>query len=54
MGLFKGEEEAATILTAGEKYTAKFRLRVPEEKEYEEAGMHVRTGEDIVMEKEKW
>ena len=53
MGLFKGEEEAATILTAGEKYTAKFRLRVPEEKEYEEAGMHVRTGEDIVMEKDK-
>ncbi len=51
LGLFVDSLEA-TVLSVGEKYTARFRLRVPEEKNYSEAGMHLRTGTEIIMEKD--
>lgn len=51
LGLFKDDLQA-TVLSAGEKYVGKFRLRVPEQKAYRQAGMHVRTGTDALMEKD--
>lgn len=43
-GLYIGEESAGDSLTAGQRYTAKFLLMVPESVDWEEAGIHVRTG----------
>lgn len=51
LGLYR-ENLKATTLAAGEEYTAKFRVRVPEEKNYDELGLHVRTGNDKMMEKD--
>ncbi|MBU1930042.1 hypothetical protein KJ972_00910, partial [Candidatus Micrarchaeota archaeon] len=43
-GLFLGEEQVSDALTAGQRYTAKLWLLVPESAEWQEAGLHVRTG----------
>ena len=51
MGIYSGGKSAENV-KAGEKYIAKFKLRVPEEKEYETAGIHLRTGSDVLMEKD--
>lgn len=52
LGLFFGDGKTATVLSKGEEYTAKFRLRIPEEKDFSEAGVHIRTGNDLIMEKD--
>ena len=51
LGLFQAGERAKT-LSKGEQYTARFRLRVPEEKDYSETGMHIRVGKELIMEKD--
>ncbi|MCR4334960.1 MAG: hypothetical protein NUV57_00295, partial [archaeon] len=56
-GLFVGEEsvsEAERALNPGLKYTAKFRMLIPKNSSFEEAGVHIRTGkeENDVMEKD--
>ncbi|MFH1587894.1 MAG: carboxypeptidase-like regulatory domain-containing protein [Candidatus Diapherotrites archaeon] len=50
-GLYQNNEEALSV-SPGETYTAKFKLRVPEEKNYSEIGVHLRTGEEMIMEKD--
>lgn len=52
IGLFQDGKQARTV-KAGETYTAKFKLFVPEEKNYRSAGVHLRTGEDVIVEKDK-
>lgn len=51
LGLYSGGK-IASVLAAGAEYTAKLQLRLPEEAGYDEAGMHLRTGEQIIMEKD--
>jgi hypothetical protein len=51
IGLEWNGEEALSV-SPGETYTAKFKLRVPEEKNYSEMGVHLRTGEETIMEKD--
>ncbi len=51
LGLFKGNQKA-TILGAGQEYTAKFQIRIPENKDYKFIGLHVRTGKENTMEKD--
>ncbi len=53
MGLYDAASRGVQNVKAGAKYTAKFRLRIPEEKDYDEAGVHIRTGMDVLMEKDK-
>jgi hypothetical protein len=43
-GLYIGDESIGDTLTAGQRYTAKFLLLVPESVDWEEAGIHIRTG----------
>ncbi|MBU2476029.1 Ig-like domain-containing protein, partial [Candidatus Micrarchaeota archaeon] len=52
IGLFKGNEKVLdeTSLESGEEYTVKLQFAVPENKNYEEAGVHFRVGNDIYME----
>ena len=52
LGMFK-ENQRVQNAKAGETYNAKFVLKIPEEKEYEEVGVHIRTGQDVLMEKDK-
>ncbi len=52
MGFYSGEQGAKNTVAAGREYTAKFKMRVPEEKDYEQIGLHVRTGDQIIMEKD--
>ena len=52
LGLYFTDGKIATVLSKGEEYTAKFKLRVPEEKDYREAGVHIRTGKELIMEKD--
>lgn len=52
LGLYEGGK-LATKLNAGDTYTAKFKLYVPEEKRYREAGIHIRTGTDVLLEKDR-
>jgi len=49
LGLFKNEKNA-TILGAGEEYTAKFRIWMPDTADYDRIGLHVRTGYKNLME----
>ncbi|MFH1224881.1 MAG: carboxypeptidase-like regulatory domain-containing protein [Candidatus Diapherotrites archaeon] len=51
LGLFNASGEAK-VLSAGGEYTAKFQVRVPEEADYSEAGVHIRTGDALIMEKD--
>src|SRR3989338_8890051 len=51
LGLFKGER-LATNLAAGEEYTGRWQLRLPDALPYKEAGLHIRTGDDLIMEKD--
>lgn len=51
LGLFN-EGGEAKVLAAGSEYTAKFQVRVPEEADYSEAGVHLRTGDALIMEKD--
>lgn len=51
LGMFS-QGGSAKVLAAGQEYTAKFLLRVPEEMDYEEAGVHLRTGDALIMEKD--
>lgn len=51
-GLYSGAKKADKV-EAGGKYTAKFKVRIPEEKDYDTVGMHVRTGDDVLMEKDE-
>lgn len=51
LGLFLDDSQA-TVLSAGEEYVAKFKVRVPENKGYTQTGMHIRTGTDKLMEKD--
>lgn len=51
LGLFLDDSQA-TVLSAGEEYVAKFKVRVPENKGYKQTGMHIRTGTDKLMEKD--
>jgi len=51
LGLFNGDYYAKT-LASGEEYTAKLQIRVPEEKDYDETGIHFRTGDMMIMEKD--
>ncbi|GEM_PF-3502918 len=44
LGLFAGNEQTQDALSAGEKYTARFLLLVPENSDLTEAGVHLRTG----------
>ncbi len=49
VGLFAGEEsvsEAGSALTPGQKYTARFTLMVPKGTAFDEAGVHIRVGEE--------
>lgn len=43
-GFFIGDESASDALTAGQRYRAKLLLLVPENVEWDEAGIHLRTG----------
>ncbi|MEM0359717.1 MAG: hypothetical protein QXK06_00055 [Candidatus Diapherotrites archaeon] len=49
LGLFKNNKRVS-IAGAGEEYTAKFRLSMPENAGYEKVGLHVRTGYSSKME----
>lgn len=51
LGLYKNEK-IATSVASDEEYIAKFQLVIPEEKNYTEAGIHVRTGSALIMEKD--
>ncbi|MEK6957387.1 MAG: carboxypeptidase-like regulatory domain-containing protein [archaeon] len=53
IGLYDAANRGVQNVKAGEKYIAKFRLRIPEEKDYDEVGVHIRTGMDVLMEKDK-
>jgi len=52
LGLYLGTARASN-LKAGLTYTAKLKLYVPEEKNYRSGGAHLRTGDDVLMEKDK-
>ena len=47
LGLELLGEDAGSSLGAGEKYVAKFQLKVPRDSTFKEAGIHVRTGADM-------
>ncbi len=51
LGLYKNEK-IATSVVSDEEYIAKFQLVIPEEKNYTGAGIHVRTGSALIMEKD--
>ena len=53
LGLFSEDGKRAQNVKAGDIYKAKFKVRVPEEKEYKSAGVHLRTGQDVLMEKDE-
>ncbi|MBI2598120.1 MAG: carboxypeptidase regulatory-like domain-containing protein [Candidatus Diapherotrites archaeon] len=52
LGLFSADGKTATVLSKGEEFVAKLRLLVPEEKDYRETGVHLRTGTELIMEKD--
>jgi hypothetical protein len=52
LGLYSDGRRALTV-AGGREYTARFRLKVPERKNYTAAGIHIRTGDDVIMEKDK-
>ncbi len=52
LGLHLGGLRANT-LKAGLTYTARLKLYVPEEKDYISTGVHLRTGDDTIVEKDK-
>ncbi|MFH1255678.1 MAG: hypothetical protein V1494_00125 [Candidatus Diapherotrites archaeon] len=41
------------IVAAGQEYTAKLQLRIPEESDYIETGVHLRTGKATMLEKDQ-
>ncbi|MFH1895800.1 MAG: hypothetical protein ABIJ74_04485, partial [archaeon] len=53
-GVFKGnelvEDTMFSALEAGEEYTVRIQFIVPENRNYESAGIHFRTGNDLFME----
>jgi len=49
LGLYK-DDLKVSIVGAGEEYTAKFRLSMPNSTDYDEVGLHVRTGNKTKME----
>ncbi len=51
-GLYLNGQRANT-LKAGLTYTARLKLLMPEEKDYRSVGVHIRTGDDVLMEKDK-
>ncbi|MEM4363767.1 MAG: carboxypeptidase-like regulatory domain-containing protein, partial [Candidatus Diapherotrites archaeon] len=51
-GLYLGNKKVTNVEPKG-KYIAKFKVRVPENKDYKRAVMHIRTGSDVIMEKDK-
>lgn len=52
LGIYKDSLTVTTFGIGGE-YTAKLHLRVPEENDYDEVGIHLRTGDEIIMEKDQ-
>ncbi len=52
LGLYSAEGKRAQNLRAGDTYSAKFKVRIPEEQDYDTAGVHIRTGSDVLMEKD--
>jgi len=52
LGLYENGLRAQNV-KAGQTYDAKFKIRVPEDKEYDEIGFHLRTGQDVLMEKDE-
>ena len=52
LGLYR-QDKLATVLAPGNEYTAKFKLRIPKNREYSEIGAHVRTGVYSIIEKDK-
>ncbi len=53
LGLFKGDL-IAQVVQPGKEYAARFQLRIPENKGYDELGLHVRTGHSNAMETDEW
>jgi len=49
LGLFKNNK-TVSIVGAGEEYTAKFKLSMPENADYDKVGFHIRTGYKNTME----
>ncbi|MBI5553591.1 MAG: carboxypeptidase regulatory-like domain-containing protein, partial [Candidatus Diapherotrites archaeon] len=45
-------DQLATTLAPGTTYTAKFSVRVPEQKNYAFTGLHIRTGNQLLMEQD--
>ncbi len=52
LGLYKNDKLATTLGIGGE-YTAKMQLMIPEDRDYSEAGVHLRTGKDRIVEKDQ-
>lgn len=52
LGLYLDGLQAQNI-RAGDTYKARFKVRVPEDKDYDEMGFHIRTGQDVLMEKDE-
>ena len=52
LGVFKDGSEVEK-LEAGQLYTAKLQLLMPTDREYDEAGIHFRVGQEALVEKEK-
>ncbi|MCR4335867.1 MAG: carboxypeptidase-like regulatory domain-containing protein, partial [archaeon] len=52
LGLYQGGKRSQNV-QAGATYAAKFKVFIPENKDYDELGVHIRTGKDVLMEKDK-
>ena len=52
LGMHSADGKRAENLKAGDTYRARFKVRVPEEKDYGSMGVHVRAGSDVLMEKD--
>ncbi|MBS3063294.1 MAG: carboxypeptidase regulatory-like domain-containing protein [Candidatus Diapherotrites archaeon] len=50
MGLYSGADAVKNALNPGQKYTARLRLKLPPGSSFEEAGIHLRTGENDLFE----
>ncbi|HLC36079.1 MAG TPA: hypothetical protein VJK05_00545, partial [archaeon] len=46
-------EGIVSTLATGQRYKARFKVKIPENNEYREAGLHVRTGSFEIMEKDQ-
>ncbi len=59
LGLYKAGEKVESLkegvvtnVATGERYAARFRVIIPEENDYSEVGLHVRTGTKEILEKD--